>query len=98
MFLAGQGWEFLAFSATGQQDLVLLTPQVKPFRSAPYPMPVPLSLAIVALLFGTRQIEAILDMNYVRGRVNDSDADNLSWVVTAVLEPNSSAALVAIAF
>ncbi|MDZ7950273.1 PEP-CTERM sorting domain-containing protein [Nostoc sp. DedQUE09] len=36
-----------------------------------------------------RQINVALDMNYVRGRVNDSYADNLSLVITKVPESDS---------
>ncbi|MEJ6482357.1 PEP-CTERM sorting domain-containing protein [Nostoc punctiforme UO1] len=40
-----------------------------------------------------RQINVVLDMNYVRGRVNDGYADNLSLVITKVPEPSSSGLL-----
>ncbi|MFB2876004.1 hypothetical protein [Floridanema aerugineum] len=37
---------------------------------------------------GTRQARVQLDMNYVRGRVNDAYADNLSLVVNKVPDPS----------
>lgn len=39
---------------------------------------------------GTRQINVLLNANYVRGRVNDAYADNLSLVITKVPEPSIS--------
>ncbi|MEH2174143.1 PEP-CTERM sorting domain-containing protein [Nostoc sp.] len=42
---------------------------------------------------GARQINVALDMNYVRGRVNDGYADNLSLVITKVPEPSISGLL-----
>jgi hypothetical protein len=42
---------------------------------------------------GIRQINVNLDMNYVRGRVNDGYADNLSLVITKVPEPSISGLL-----
>ncbi len=36
---------------------------------------------------GSRQVNVALNMNYVRGRVNDGYADKLSFVVTKVPEP-----------
>lgn len=38
---------------------------------------------------GTKSINVVLNANYVRGRVNDAYADNLSLVVTKVPEPSS---------
>lgn len=38
---------------------------------------------------GTKSINVVLNANYVRGRVNDAFADNLSLVVTKVPEPSS---------
>lgn len=38
---------------------------------------------------GTRQVNVLLNMNYVRGRVNDGYADNLSLTITAVPEPSA---------
>ncbi|MBW4612809.1 MAG: PEP-CTERM sorting domain-containing protein [Desmonostoc vinosum HA7617-LM4] len=43
---------------------------------------------------GTRKIDATLSMNYVRGRVNDGYADNLSLVITKVPEPSISGVLI----
>ncbi|WP_414623944.1 PEP-CTERM sorting domain-containing protein [Calothrix sp. CCY 0018] len=37
---------------------------------------------------GSRQVNVALNMNYVRGRVNDAYADKLSFVVTKVPEPS----------
>ncbi|PAX60192.1 PEP-CTERM sorting domain-containing protein [Brunnivagina elsteri CCALA 953] len=37
---------------------------------------------------GSRQVNVTLNMNYVRGRVNDAYADKLSFVVTQVPEPS----------
>ena len=37
---------------------------------------------------GSRQVNVALNMNYVRGRVNDGYADKLSFVVTKVPEPS----------
>ncbi len=45
---------------------------------------------------GTRKINVALDMNYVRGRVNDGYADNLSLVITKVPEPTISGFLLVI--
>jgi hypothetical protein len=42
---------------------------------------------------GTSQVDVLLNMQYVKGRVNDSYADNLSFVVTPVPEPRTSPAL-----
>ncbi|MEH2161974.1 MAG: PEP-CTERM sorting domain-containing protein [Nostoc sp.] len=42
---------------------------------------------------GARQINVVLDMNYVRGRVNDGYADNLSLVIAKVPEPSPSGLL-----
>ncbi|MEH1903974.1 MAG: PEP-CTERM sorting domain-containing protein [Nostoc sp.] len=42
---------------------------------------------------GTRQINVLLNANYVRGRINDAYADNLSLVVTKVPEPSISGLL-----
>lgn len=42
---------------------------------------------------GTRQINVVLNANYVRGRVNDAYADNLSLVITKVPEPSISSLL-----
>lgn len=42
---------------------------------------------------GARQINVALDMNYVRGRVNDGYADNLSLIITKVPEPSISVLL-----
>ncbi|MDZ8033514.1 PEP-CTERM sorting domain-containing protein [Nostoc sp. DedSLP04] len=42
---------------------------------------------------GARQINVALDMNYVRGQVNDGYADNLSLVITKVPEPSISGLL-----
>ncbi|MEH2156184.1 PEP-CTERM sorting domain-containing protein [Nostoc sp.] len=42
---------------------------------------------------GARQINVALDMNYVRGRINDGYADNLSLVITKVPEPSISGLL-----
>ncbi|MBD0389843.1 MAG: PEP-CTERM sorting domain-containing protein, partial [Nostoc sp. C3-bin3] len=42
---------------------------------------------------GARQINVALNMNYVRGRVNDGYADNLSLVITKVPEPSISGLL-----
>jgi hypothetical protein len=39
---------------------------------------------------GSRQINVTLNMNYVRGRVNDAYADKLSLVITKVPEPSTS--------
>jgi hypothetical protein len=39
---------------------------------------------------GTRQVDVLLNMNHVRGRVNDAYADNLSLVITQVPEPSIS--------
>lgn len=39
---------------------------------------------------GSRQIDVTLNMNYVRGRVNDAYADKLSLVITKVPEPSTS--------
>ncbi|BAY24195.1 hypothetical protein NIES2100_39880 [Calothrix sp. NIES-2100] len=41
-----------------------------------------------------REIKVVLDMNYVRGRVNDAYADNLSLVVKEVPEPSMSGSLI----
>lgn len=43
---------------------------------------------------GTKSINVVLNANYVRGRVNDAYADNLSLVVTKVPEPSSGFFLV----
>jgi hypothetical protein len=37
---------------------------------------------------GTRQAQVLLSMNYIKGRVNDGYADNLSLTITAVPEPS----------
>lgn len=42
---------------------------------------------------GARQINVVLNVNYVRGRVNDGYADNLSLAITKVPEPSSSGLL-----
>lgn len=42
------------------------------------------------LPIGSRQIDVTLNMNYVRGRVNDAYADKLSLVITKVPEPSMS--------
>ncbi|MBC6431123.1 PEP-CTERM sorting domain-containing protein [Nostoc sp. HG1] len=42
---------------------------------------------------GAREINVALDMNYVRGRVNDGYADNLSLAITKVPEPSFSGLL-----
>ncbi|MFM2062245.1 MAG: hypothetical protein RLZZ507_1915 [Cyanobacteriota bacterium] len=39
---------------------------------------------------GSRQIDVTLNMNHVRGRVNDAYADQLSLVITQVPEPSMS--------
>ncbi|MBH8551690.1 PEP-CTERM sorting domain-containing protein [Nostocaceae cyanobacterium CENA357] len=39
---------------------------------------------------GTRQVNVLLNMNHVRGRVNDAYADNLTLVITKVPEPSVS--------
>ncbi|WP_414553135.1 PEP-CTERM sorting domain-containing protein [Anabaena sp. CCY 0017] len=39
---------------------------------------------------GTRQVDVLLNMNHVRGRVNDAYADNLALVITQVPEPSAS--------
>ncbi|OUL26156.1 PEP-CTERM sorting domain-containing protein [Nostoc sp. 106C] len=41
-----------------------------------------------------REIKVVLDMNYVRGRVNDGYADNLSLVIKEVPEPSMSGSLI----
>ncbi len=41
---------------------------------------------------GSRQVNVALNMNYVRGRVNDAYADKLSFVVTKVPEPSITSA------
>ncbi|MFH7027532.1 MAG: PEP-CTERM sorting domain-containing protein [Heteroscytonema crispum UTEX LB 1556] len=41
---------------------------------------------------GSRQVNVALNMNYVRGRVNDAYADKLSFVVTKVPEPSMTPA------
>lgn len=50
------------------------------------------------LPWGTRQLEVTLDMNYVRGRVNDSYADNLFFAVTTVPEPRTPLVLLSLSF
>lgn len=42
---------------------------------------------------GSRQIEVTLNMNHLRGRVNDAYADKLSLVITKVPEPSTSGLL-----
>ncbi|MEA5574399.1 PEP-CTERM sorting domain-containing protein [Calothrix sp. UHCC 0171] len=43
---------------------------------------------------GSRQVNVVLNMNYVRGRVNDAYADKLSFVVTQVPEPSTTSGFV----
>jgi hypothetical protein len=43
---------------------------------------------------GSRQVNVALNMNYVRGRVNDAYADKLSFVVTQVPEPSMTSGFV----